>query len=435
LDVSIIVSILIFVLLMLVGFPIAYSFAAATAYIVIACGNNPVSLLVKGFWGLNSEILLALPFFIALGYLVAGGSASNRLINFVDSILGRLRGGLGVASVFASAIFGAISGAAAASVTAIGTIMIPQMEARGYPRGYSAALISSVAVLSTMIPPSIAMILFAFVSSQSVAACFLATIGPAVILMVLFSGINIFMVRKMPVAVSSTNRGLREELRMFQNSTKRALPTLLLPVIILGGIYGGIATPTEAAAISVLYLILLSTVVHRDQKLGDVLLSLRSSCSITGANMILVFFAVMLSHLYTMEMVPQQIATLLLGLTSNKILLLALVNVFLIIVGMLMLEQVGVIIATPLLLPLMLEMGIHPIHFAAIIGTNLGMGMMTPPVAGILYLGARIGNVSIDKMIKPTLIFILFASIPTVIVTTYWPNLSLFLPRLAGFID
>jgi tripartite ATP-independent transporter DctM subunit len=433
-DLIIFSSLAIFTVLIFAGVPIPFGFLTATIFLTLTKGIDPSFLLPVGFAKMNSVTLLSLPFFIATGYLVTGGSIANRLIDLVRVIVGRMTGGLGVVAVIVSCVFGAISGAAASSVIAIGTIMIPQMEKFGYPRGYSAALISSAAVLSTMIPPSLAMIMYAFVTGQSVAACFLATIGPALLLASLFCIVNVFMVRKMPFVKIPPKRTFNEKAAEIRQKSRAAVGAVLLPVMILGGIYGGIMTPTEAAATAVFYSIILGAFFYREMKLGKILFLLRSSTVATGTMVLMTFFAAILSRIYTMEQVPQQIAEMLLGVTTNKMLLLLLINLFLIFIGMIMDELSGILMVTPLLYPVILKLGIHPIHFAAILGTNLGMGMMTPPMAGILYIGARTGNVTIDKMMKPTLMLILFGSIPAILLTTFWEPLSMYLPTLTGFV-
>ena len=427
-------SLIILTVVMMSGVPIPFAFLSAIIFLVAIRGYDTSFLLPAGFAKLNSTILLALPFFVALGYIVSKGSIATRLINLINALVGRVTGGLGIASVVTSATFGAVSGAASSSVIAIGKIMIPSMEKYGYPRGYSTALISSAAVLSTLIPPSLAMIMFAYVTRQSVAACFLATVGPGLVLTVLFSIVNVFMVRKIPTIVRPPKLNRRETLSTLYKNSKAALGALALPVIILGGIYGGIMTPTEAAAVSVVYSFFLSMFIYRDLRLSEALLALRACCAVSGTMMLITFFALILSRLFIMEQMPQQIAALVLSVTTNKILILFVVNIFLIFIGMIMTEGSAVVLIPPILLPTMIQIGVHPIHFAAIIGVNLGMGMMTPPVAVVMYIGARIGNVTIDQMIKPALILILFASIPVILITTYWPELSLFLPRIAGFL-
>ena len=433
-DIIIILSLILFTILMFSGVPVPFSFLGTIVFLVFIKGYNPSFLLPAGFAKLNSVTLLTLPFFIAAGYLIAGGSIANRLINFMNTLVGRVKGGLGVVAVVASCVFGAVSGAAASSVVAIGTVMIPQMEKYGYPRGYSTALISSAAVLSTMIPPSLAMIMFAFVTGESVAACFLATVGPGLLLATFFSIANIFMARKIPTIVTPPKISVRQIIKDINIQGRAAFGALMLPVLILGGIYGGIMTPTEAAALAIFYAIILSVFIYREMSLGKVMLLLRLSVCSTGTMMLMTFFAAILSRLYTMEQVPQQISSMLLGVTSNKVALLLLINLFLIFTGMIIDELSGILLVTPLLYPVILKLGVNPIQFAAIIGANLGMGMMTPPMAGIMYLGARVGNVTIDKMIKPSMILIFFCSIPIILITTFWPPLSLFLPSLLGFV-
>jgi len=427
------ISILILSMLIFSGVPVPFSFLGTVLFIVAFQGLDPSFLLPAGFSKLNSVILLTLPFFIALGYIVTGGTIARRLIKFIDLFMGGLRGGLGVVAVVVSAFFGAIAGAASSSVIAIGTIMIPQMEEKGYPRGYSTALISSAAVLATLIPPSLPMIMFAFVGGVSVAGCFLATVGPGILLVVIFCICNLIMVRKMPAVTKGATYNVHDILKILPRETGEVSWSLMLPVLILGGIYAGIMTPTEAAGVSVVYAIILSMFIYKEMSLQKVLLQLRMSACTTGTMMTMTFFAAVLSRLYTMEQVPQQIATFLMGITTNKIIILLMVNIFLIFIGMIMDEMSGILLTTPLLLPVMINIGIDPLHFAAIIGVNLGMGMMMPPMAGILYIGARVGNVTIDKMMWPAFILIIFGSLPVILITTYWPDLSLFLPRLAGF--
>jgi len=433
-DIIIILSLVLFVILIFSGIPLPVSSLGTTIFLVILKGYNPNFLFSAGFFKLNSVTLLAMPFFVAAGYIIAGGSIASRLVNFINVLVGRIKGGLGVVAIFVCLIFGAVSGAAASSIIAIGTIMIPQMEKQGYPRGYSTALISSASVLSTMIPPSLAMIIFAFITGNSVAACFLATVGPAILVSILFSVANIIMVRNIPTIVASPKVSIKEIVKDFGIQGRKAVLAFLFPVIILGGIYGGIMTPTEAAAVAVLYAIILSVFIYREMSFGKMMLLLRSSACASGTMMIMLFFTAMLTRLYTMEQVPQQMSSFLFSISSNKIILMLLINLILIATGMIVDEFTGILLVSPILYPFILKLGINPIHFAAIMGVNLGMGMMTPPMAGMMYIGARVGKVTIDKMFKTSMILIFFCSIPVLIVTTFWPPLSLFIPRLLGFV-
>ncbi|WP_286951963.1 MULTISPECIES: TRAP transporter large permease [Aminobacterium] len=433
-DWMIVSSLIIFAFMIFSGVPIPFGFLVSIIFLTITKGMDPSFLLPVGFTSLNSVTLLSMPFFIALGYLVTGGSIARRLLDLANAFAGRIPGGLGVVACVTSAVFGAISGAAASSVIAIGTIMIPEMERHGYPRGYSAALISASAVLSTLIPPSITMIMYAFVTSQSVAACFLSTVIPGLLLTLLFSVVNVYLVKKMPSVKTLPNISFGEKIALIREKTKPAIGAIFLPVLILGGIYGGIMTPTEAAAVAVIYSIVLSFIVYRELSLGKVFLYLRSSVTASGTMMLMTFFAAILSRIYTMEQVPHTVSNILLGLTENKYILLLLINVFLVFVGMIVDALSGILLVTPLLYPVILKLGIHPIHFAAIMGVNLGMGMLTPPMAGILYMGAKTGKVTVNKMIKPIMIFITFCYVPIILFTTYWEPLSLYLPRVAGLI-
>jgi C4-dicarboxylate transporter DctM subunit len=432
-DLTIPVSLVILIGLVMLGVPIPFAFFAALVFLVATHHYDSSFLLPCGFAKLNSVILLAIPLFIGMGAVIAEGSIAERLVDLVTAMAGRIPASLGIASVVVSSVFGSISGAAVSSIVCIGKVMIPQMEAHGYSRGYSTALISSAAVLSTLIPPSMPMILFAYTTQQSVAACFLATLIPGIILTALFSIANVFLSKKMPIR-EEPKLNIKDRLHKVGHNTKRAAAPLVLPFIILGGIYGGVMTPTEAAAMGLLYVIFVSTFIYREVSVSKMLVTLRACCSTSGSVLLITFFAVMLSRIYTMEQVPQQIASMLLGITTNKVMILLLVNLFLVIIGLLMDEMSGILLTAPLLFPVMTAIGVHPVHLAAILGCNLGMGMMTPPVAIILYVGAHVGGVTIDKMMKTVFILILFCSLPVILLTTFWPGLSLFLPGLAGLL-
>lgn len=434
-DWVIVMSLLIFALMIFSGVPVPFGFMASIIYLIWAKDIDPSTLLPIGYTSLNSVTLLSMAFFIALGYMVTGSSIARRLLDLANAVAGRIPGGLGIVACVTSAVFGAISGAAASSVIAIGTIMIPEMERHGYPRGYAAALISASAVLSTLIPPSVTMIMYAFVTGQSVAGCFMSTMIPGLILTFLFSVVNVYLVKtSMPTVEILPQIPHKEKMELIKSKAKTAIGGLFLPILILGGIYGGIMTPTESAAASVVYAIVLSLFIYREITVGKVLLQLRSSVTNTGTMMLMTFFAAILSRIYAMQQVPQMVSSALLGITQNKYLMLLMINLFLVFVGMIVDAVSGVLLVTPLLYPVILKMGIHPIQFAAIIGVNLGMGMLTPPMAGILYMGAKTAQVSVNKMFRPIMIFILTCYVPVILLTTYWPALSLYLPRLLGLI-
>ncbi len=427
---NVVIDLVILLVLMILGVPVPFCFMAAVLFMMVSTGGfNPVFLISTGFHQINSLAVLCVLFFILMGGIMSSTGIAARLVAVSDSLFGRTKSGLGTVSVLSSALFGAISGTCTAAVAAVGSIMIPRMVERGYPRGHATAIISAASVEGQLIPPSVPMILYAWVTWQSVAACFLSTVVPGLIMVCLYSFVNWVVVRKLPIKVLPPAT-FTEKTKEFGSALKKGFWALLLPVIVLGGIYGGIFTPTEAAGVASIYCILVGFLVYRTMTLKMLRDSLVSSVTTTGVIVLMVFFVMMLSKIYVMENVPQKMIEALFGLTDNKYLILLLVNIFLLLLGMIMDDFSGTILAAALLFPVVTEIGIHPIHFAAILGTNLGLGNKTPPTAPILYLSARVGNCPIDRLIKPQLMFICTVSLPVMLLTTYFPPLSLTLPHL-----
>ena len=421
------------VILMIIGVPVVFSFAAMTLVLSLAYDVDISSLMTTGFWSINSIILLALPLFVMTGYLMQSGGIAARLLRFVEAIVGSSRSGMGTSMVMACGVFGAISGTASAAVASIGTIMIGPMEKHGYSRPYSTALVGISSLLGLLIPPSITMILYAVVTRQSVAAVFLATIGPGILLIIFLCVINAIKMRKNP-AYNPEVITLSNRFRDIGSTGWKALPALMLPVIILGGIYGGIFTPTEAAAIAVVYAIPIGLFVYRDLDMKALARCFIQAATTTGVIMIILLFSFVASRIFTFERVPQQLTDLLLDLFQNKLLILLMVNLFLILMGMIMDDVSVVAILSPLLLPVMESIGIHPVHFAAIVGTSVVIGCNSPPMAPILFMSCRIGQVGMSQVIRPAFSFMLLAALPVMLITTYWPSLSLFLPRRLGYV-
>lgn len=430
-DLNIILDILLLTVLLILGVPVPFCFAAAVLFLFLTGDYTSTNFLVAaGFNKTSSIILLAMPLFILVGEIMSTGSLASRLVDFCDSIFGRLKGGLGIVVIAVTGVFGAISGTASSAVAAMGTIMVPRMVERGYDRGYAAALVANSSVLALLIPPSSAQIVYGWISGTSIAACFLAPIIPAILLMVLFSGWNFVLTRKMPIQQPAAVN-FRAAAREAAFKGRRATFGLAMPVIILASIYGGIATPTEAAAVAVAYAVLVGLLVYRDVSFRDLWHVGHRAGTTVGVVMVLVFFAVMLSRLFTMENLPQVVVGVLLSVTENKYVILLMINLFLIILGMLMDDFSGLLLATPMLMPVIQEIGVHPVHFAAIIGVNLGMGNITPPTAPLLYFGARIGKVGLERMLVPSLVFVLLGYLPVLLLTTFIPALSLWLPQWA----
>ncbi len=430
----VLIAVIVLIIVLLVGVPIPFAFFASSLVIVVGGGYDYTFLLPYGFSKVSSLILVAIPLFILAGNLMEKSGIGEGLINWVEMFVGRIRGGLGPVMVISCALFGSISGSGFATLSCIGTIMLPRMEAAGYPRGVSAALISSASLLGLLIPPSLNMIVYAFIGGQSVLACFLATVIPGIILVILLSLTTLWQLRKckdiklrdpMPPDVYVKTLGKR---------TTRALPAMVAPIIILGGIYGGFLTPTEAAAVSVVYTVPIGIWFYKGLNKKTFKDALVTASTTAGVVMVMLLSVMMLSRLYIMENVPQMILDAMTSITQNTFILILFVNLFLIIIGMLMDDTSAILLTTPILLPVVMQLGVSPVHFAAIMGVNLGLGCVTPPTAPFLYLGARIGNAPINEMMRPTMYYIFFAWIPTLIITTYVPGLSLFLPKLFGFV-
>ena len=276
------------------------------------------------------------------------------------------------------------------------------------------------------------MILFALVTYQSIPGCWLATIGPGLVVITIFCIMNFLMVRSMSIELLP-KLGLKEQLETVAKSSIQASPALLLPILILGTIYGGIATPTEAACVSVFYVVPVSMLVYKTLGWKGLSKAIVQGATTTGVLIIMFFFVMINTRIMTVEQLPQEMANWIMQVSPNKYVILLLVNFFLLIIGMIMDDISGTVIAASLLFPVMEKIGIHPLHFAAMMGVNLGLGNVTPPTAPILYLAGRIGECKIENYIKPALVLMYGGMLPVVLLTTYWPDLSLFLPRLFGF--
>ena len=418
--------------LFLIGVPVAFSFALVVVLLSLFLGYDLIFVLPYAFERMSSMIILSIPLFIIAGVIMEKGGITKPLIDFLRSIVGRVRGGMGAAGAIAGAIFGAISGSAAAAISCIGSIMIPRLvEEEGYPRGYASSLMSASAGIALLIPPSFSMILFGWITYTSITACFLAGALPGVLLTLLFIIINWVMVgRYHGVKKPSSWPGVKQAGREIGGTGWRALPALLMPVLVLGTIYGGIATPTEAAAVAAVYAIPVGFFIYRGltlRRFADA--SIEASTNI-GSILVALFFAMVLGRILVMENVPQAIAAMLTSVSDNKYVLLLMVNGFLFLIGMFMDDITGMIISAPLLLPIIKEIGISQVQFSAIITTNLTMGLMTPPMAPLIFLGQMIGKTTFPEMIKTSMIFVFLGYMPVVLITTYWTPISEFLPVL-----
>jgi len=425
-------AILVLVITLTLGVPLPWCFGAALMVMYFIGDVTMKGMVLWGFQQLGNPALLAIPLFVLAGTIMSESGIAAALLRFVNAFVGHVRGGLGVVAAVSCAIIGAISGSGLTGISAIGPLLIPEMEKRGYPREYATALIANSSILGLLIPPSLSMILFGWVTDTSIAACFLATLGPGLLIMFNFSAVNLWMARKFNLVLDK-----KPTAREFTaDITKRgiyAFPALLMPVMILGGIYGGIMTPTESAALAVIYAIPVGFLIYKGLRLDNFLFAGKEAATAVGAIMLMILFSMILGQMFVYEGVPQKLVSVIFGITENKIVLLILINILLFLIGMVVNDATAIILVAPLLLPLMQALDISPVQFAAIMGVNTAMGGVTPPYASILYLGARIGKVKVTKVIPPAMFLVLTGYVPVVFLTSFWPDLSLYLPRLFGY--
>ncbi|WBU52834.1 TRAP transporter large permease [Paracoccus sp. SCSIO 75233] len=427
---AVVLALVVIVVLLLLEVPVAFVFGLAAFLIAVMTGRDIEFLIPYAYQQESGFALLALPLFVIAGSLMGASGISDQLVRFVNAFVGSIRGGLGAVTIVTCALFGAIAGSGSSAIAAIGSIMIPRMVDAGYPRAYAVALVACSSVLAILIPPSVAMILFAITGGLSVAACFLSTIIPGLLIMGIYIVTNLVQARGFRDLEVEPKLALPDRVRKIGSATKSAFWALLMPGIMLGGIYGGIFTPTEAAAVALVYTLPVGFVIYKGLNLRTTTAALVEGSRNTGAIMMMLFFLFIMSRAMVQENIPREIADFMLSLSDNRYVILMMINILLLLLGMLVDDTAGAVLAAIVLLPVTNEMGIHPIHFAAIVGTNLGLGNVTPPCAPLLFMSGAIGGQTIDQYIKPTLKFMLVGHLPVVLLVTYIPDIALFLPRV-----
>lgn len=378
------------------------------------------------FAGMDMYVLLAIPLFILAGQVMGEAGLTDSIVKFSDAILGRLRGGLGYVNVLASVFFGGISGAPIADVASIGSIMIPAMKKQGYDLEFSAAITAASSIIGAMIPPSILMIIYASVMNMSVAAMFAGGIIPGLVVAIILMGLCAYYSKKR----SYPKREDKISFWKFLSICKTAIIPLTMPFIIIGGILTGMFSPTEAAGVAAAYGFL-AGLLMRTLTLSKIKIILTNTVITASAILFLIATAKTLSWLLTMEMIPQAIAGFLTRVTTNPYLFLFLVNMLLFIVGMLMDPGVAIIILGPVLAPTAIQLGISPLHFALIMTINLIVGLVTPPLGFALYTTSSVADISLERLTRSLMPFIV-VEVGSVFLVTYFPSLTLFIPKILG---
>jgi tripartite ATP-independent transporter DctM subunit len=429
----VLVLVLTFVLLFVLGIPIAFCLGISTlATMLMTMDFTPavttISQRMAG--GVNSFALLAIPLFILSGQLMAQGGIARRIIDFSKALIGSVPGGLAFVNVISCALFGAISGSAVAATSAIGGFMIPEMNKEGYDRDFNAAVTATASTSGLLIPPSNILIVYAVASGGvSIAALFVAGYAPGILLAVAIMVVCAVYARR-----HGFPRGVRVPLPVLWKCTVAAVPSLFLVVLVIGGILGGIFTATEAGAIAVLYAWLLSAVFYREISMADLGQILLKSAETTAIVMFLVGTSMAMSWLLAYQNIPSTVAEALVGLSDNPIVILLLINLVLLLVGVFMDMTPAVLIFTPIFLPVAVELGMSPLHFGIMMVLNLCIGLCTPPVGSILFVGCAIAKTSIGRIVRP-MIPMYLAMFLALMVVTYLPSFSEFLPRFFGLLD
>ena len=425
------VSLILFItllILLVLSVPIAICLGLSSMIVMaLVDGTPPLSLLARSVvTGGDSFPLIAVPLFILAGDLMQQGGLSRRLVAFANSLVGHIRAGLTYVNVLACMFFAAISGSSPATVAAIGTNLLPEMEKEGYAKEFSASLTASAGMIGVMIPPSIPFIVYGVTAEVSIGELFMAGVVPGILFGIMFMAISRFLVRKDTQILS----GQRQfSIRLSWETFRKSIWALIVPIIILGGIYGGIFTPTEAGAVAVVYALIIGLFVYRDMSLRDLPKIFAQSALTSGTVLVLVIMATTFGRLITIARIPVLLANWLTTISDSPIVVLLLINLFLLFVGMFMETISSIIILTPILLPVTQTLGVDPILFGVILTVNLAIGFCTPPLGVNLFVASGVSGIPIERLTRSILPFFV-GMIVLLLIVSYVPQVSLLLPQI-----
>jgi tripartite ATP-independent transporter DctM subunit len=415
-----------FIALILIGMPVAYALGLS-ALIGAWWIEIPFdALMIQVAGGVNKFSLLAIPFFVLAGAIMAEGGMSRRLVAFAAVLVGFVRGGLSLVNIVASTFFGAISGSSVADTASVGSVLIPEMERNGYPRDFSTAVTVSGSVQALLTPPSHNSVLYSLAAggTVSIASLFMAGIMPGLLLSAVMMGLCMIFARK-----RNYPKGEVIPLRKALKIAGEALWGMMAMVIILGGILSGVFTATESAAIAVLWAFFVTMFIYRDYKWRDLPKLMHRAVRTVSIVMILIGFAASFGYILTLMEIPMKITTAFLTLSDNRYVILMCINIMLLLLGTVMDMAPLILILTPILLPVIVGIGVDPVHFGMIMLVNLGIGLITPPVGAVLFVGAAVGKVTIEATVKALLPFYV-ALFMVLMAVTYIPAISLWLPSV-----
>ena len=434
-----------FIILLLLGAPISISLGVSAVAAFLAVGDNPIKLVQIAFTSVGSFPLMALPAFILAGSLMDAAGVSKRLVALAESFAGPMTGGISCATVIACMFFGAISGSGPATTAAVGMLMIPAMVNRGYDKGYASAITASSGGLGVVIPPSIPMVIFGisgmsimppaeavakFGSFQTVSIpkLFVAGFFPGLVISISLMIMNYFLCKRYGY------KGLtdRWSLSTIGHAFKTGFWAILAPIVILGGIYTGMFTPTESAIVAIFYTLFVGFFIHKELKMPAIMKALETTTWLTGRVLLILFTATVFGRLLVENQIPAIVAKGMLEITTNPYLIWAMIIFFLLFVGMFMETLATIMILTPVLLPVMYNLGIDPIHFGIVLVCCCEIGFQTPPLGENLFIASGIADVSIEEISLKAIPFSIVATV-SVFIIAYFPEISLWFPRLLGY--
>lgn len=419
-----------FAILLIFGVPIGFSLGVTSLFAIFKA-NMPILLNImpqRFFAGIDMFPIMAMPFFMIAGELMNRCKITDSLIGFANSLVGHIRGGLAHANIVASIFFAGITGAAVADSAAIGSVLIPAMVQDGYDEDFSAAITAASSIIGPIIPPSTIMVIYGSIMGVSIAGLFAAGIVPGILIGLFLMIMTYFISVKRNYPKKEKMDSPKEMWVVF----KKSILALILPIIILGGILGGFFTPTEAAAVSVLYAFIIGFFVTKTLKISDLPEIFLNCAKNTGIIFLIMSAASILSFFLASERVPELLADMMLSITKNPYIILFLINLLLLIVGMFMDITAALLILAPILHPIAVNLGIHPLHFAIIMVVNLNLGLMTPPLGACLFVVCGITNRTLEEIAREIFPFI-FMEILVLFIITFAPQITMFIPRLLGF--
>jgi len=421
----------IFIIFLMIGLPVFFGLLAAPGLLLWLNGQpRDLALLYRNVYnGMDSFPLMAIPFFMLAGVLMNRGGITSRLVEFSQAIMGHFRGGLAHVNILSSMLFAGLSGSAVADTSAIGSMLVPAMVKNGYTRKFSAAITAASSVIGPIIPPSGIMIIYSYVMGESVAALFLAGIVPGILVGLGLMLMTWVMAQRYDFPVATKRATWPER----GNASIKAFFPLLTPLIILGGILGGIFTPTEASAVAVAYALIVSLFILKSMTVRDLPKVLTEAAMVSSVVLLLVGAAMAFKTVVSLSHAPEILAAWILGLSDNPLILLFLINLLLFVVGMFLDAGPAIIILAPILGPIFINLGVHPVHFAIIMSVNLTVGLATPPMGLVLFVASSVSGERIESISKAILPF-LFVEVVVIFMITYIPAVSLAIPRYFGFI-